>query len=67
MARLREELIEKKLDGGDVFDFFVESTDDFTSDTVLKDNCAVGSMAYCEADDKVYIKKSTGWTEVGGE
>ena len=63
MALLRSELIEKRLNGPDAFDFLVEEASDFTSDTVLKDNCGVGSMAYCLDDEKVYVKTDDGWGE----
>ena len=61
MALLRKELVEKDLGGLDVFDCLVEEDDDFTNDTVLKDKCGVGSMAYCLDDGKVYVKTDDGW------
>lgn len=63
MALLRKELIERRMDGPDCFDFLVETASDFSSDDVLKTNSGVGSMAYCLDDDKVYVKTATGWEE----
>ena len=61
MALLRLELVEKRLDGPNCYDCLVEATTDFTGDDVLKNNCGDGSMAFCLANEGIYVKKSTGW------
>ena len=64
MACIRMEVAVKNIGGKDIFDCLCESSSDFTGDTKLKDECGVGSMAYCLGDEKIYVKKSTGWAEV---
>ena len=61
MALLRLELAVNNLGSNDIYDCMCETSSDFAGDTVLKDKCGVGSLAYCLGDDKVYVKKSTGW------
>lgn len=65
MATIRMELAVKRVDSTkNVYDCLCETTTDFTTDTKLTTDCGVGSMAYCLADGKVYVKTSTGWGAV---
>ena len=61
MSLLRSELIEKRLDGPDVFDHLVEEEDDFLTDPVLTTKSGEGSMAYCEELDAPCLLDSDGW------
>ena len=67
MALLRYERAVNYIGSNDVYDCMVESSDDFEGDDILENKCAVGSLAYCIEDDKVYVKKSTGWIAVAAD